>query len=541
MAQANYTRPLFHPPQCADNRSKANFLFLSLQRSTAYTISCSTLPLAMEVNVSPKEQVQRHSFDDQTLELADSFDFQTLPDALMQHYDHPMFDQTGKDNSEYNNAFSVKSFISDSDVTIPALVPPTPNSLELHATQSQVLLSQESNFAYDSQFNADFMTPLISPAVNPLESYNLAPTPLLQPLPLPILDDSYEPTTIDPTTAFTAHAADPLSYSQRSRPASQNSKAQRQTNGRVSKPQSPMLKAQNSPALRKSNRISLTQQSPLIHSNVSPTADSDSVSPQDLPSSFTKDELRHSMHSSNGAAELGNDANSNGSLEYEPVTPAMLMKIHTAEVETPKIGEQKTRTVSRAGSKSRVPGSAGRSRKNSMVRTEDESRPGGAESVSSGSRRASMTISPRIVPKDQGHGEITIKDPETQKTKILLEPNVTAGMSSEQIQQILESRSNYQNILDGKHSELGLQYPEHLSQNLNAKRTSHKLAEQGRRNRINAALQELGSLLSSSNDCGPASKAITVENAIEHIKKLRSDLNDARLRIKELEAQCASD
>ena len=59
---------------------------------------------------------------------------------------------------------------------------------------------------------------------------------------------------------------------------------------------------------------------------------------------------------------------------------------------------------------------------------------------------------------------------------------------------LLASRSNYQNIIEGSHLP-GVSYPSDLSTNLTSKRTSHKIAEQGRRNRINTALQEMQGLL----------------------------------------------
>lgn len=62
----------------------------------------------------------------------------------------------------------------------------------------------------------------------------------------------------------------------------------------------------------------------------------------------------------------------------------------------------------------------------------------------------------------------------------------------------LTQRSNYQNLIEGTHVP-GVLYPSELSTNLTSKRTSHKIAEQGRRNRINLALQEMQSLLPSKN------------------------------------------
>ncbi|KAK2626544.1 hypothetical protein QTJ16_003719 [Diplocarpon rosae] len=121
------------------------------------------------------------------------------------------------------------------------------------------------------------------------------------------------------------------------------------------------------------------------------------------------------------------------------------------------------------------------------------------------------------------------------------------------------SKSNYQNILEGTHLP-GVSYPTELSTNLTSKRTSHKIAEQGRRNRINSALQEIATLLprgtkdslgekTGSADAGEGnettngksaaqsanSKASTVEQAIEYIKQLKEDVANANKRAEEAE------
>src|SRR5579871_3239051 len=81
--------------------------------------------------------------------------------------------------------------------------------------------------------------------------------------------------------------------------------------------------------------------------------------------------------------------------------------------------------------------------------------------------------------------------------------NSTAHSMDETMQtHFLTQRSNYQNLIEGTHVP-GVSYPSELSTNLTSKRTSHKIAEQGRRNRINLALQEMQSLLpSKSNNNG---------------------------------------
>jgi hypothetical protein len=127
---------------------------------------------------------------------------------------------------------------------------------------------------------------------------------------------------------------------------------------------------------------------------------------------------------------------------------------------------------------------------------------------------------------------------------------------------LLASKSNYQNILEGTHLP-GVSYPTELSTNLTSKRTSHKIAEQGRRNRINSALQEIATLLprgSAKDSCGERSgsgdggdgneqvngkgasqsansKASTVEQAIEYIKVLKKAVEDANKRAEDAERQ----
>lgn len=142
-----------------------------------------------------------------------------------------------------------------------------------------------------------------------------------------------------------------------------------------------------------------------------------------------------------------------------------------------------------------------------------------------------------------------------------------AGMSSESSALYLASKSNYQHILDGTLLP-GVSYPETLAENLSSKRTNHKLAEQGRRNRINTALKEIESLLppgfsqersNQRDDCKvestsstkngekekeksphqTISKASTVEMAIDYIKALKKELDDTRARLKTAELKLA--
>jgi len=145
-----------------------------------------------------------------------------------------------------------------------------------------------------------------------------------------------------------------------------------------------------------------------------------------------------------------------------------------------------------------------------------------------------------------------------------IKPLIRGGtaVSDDTASLLLASKSNYQNILEGTHLP-GVSYPTELSTNLTSKRTSHKIAEQGRRNRINSALQEIATLL--PKNCGKDSggdksgsgadgekddgidgankpggqsansKASTVELAIEYIKQLKREVEEANKRAEEAE------
>ncbi len=125
----------------------------------------------------------------------------------------------------------------------------------------------------------------------------------------------------------------------------------------------------------------------------------------------------------------------------------------------------------------------------------------------------------------------------------------------------LASKSNYQNIIDGTHLP-GVSYPEALAENLSSKRTSHKIAEQGRRNRINLALKEIEGLLPASiaaavskreknaaaedDENGEkgqasigASKASTVEMASIYIRSLQAELKSTKDKLENAEKKLA--
>lgn len=185
----------------------------------------------------------------------------------------------------------------------------------------------------------------------------------------------------------------------------------------------------------------------------------------------------------------------------------------------------------------------------------------------SGSRRT-PNIAPRA-PKKRFSSSVLASPALLPRISPSIKPLLPGGgsVSDDTASLLLASKSNYQNILEGTHLP-GVSYPMELSTNLTSKRTSHKIAEQGRRNRINSALQEIATLLPrsiNSKDSGGEksgsgegdgeiaesaaakgasqsanSKASTVEHAIEYIKQLKQDLEDANRRAEEAEKRLST-
>jgi hypothetical protein len=169
--------------------------------------------------------------------------------------------------------------------------------------------------------------------------------------------------------------------------------------------------------------------------------------------------------------------------------------------------------------------------------------------------------SPQTVnPVSLGDGEFPLP-PKGINESAYIHSTDTSHISSH----LLASKSNYQCIIEGKTSELGLSYPDQLLTNLITKRTYHSVAERGRRNRMNKALQEMAKLLprdsctdgandnnatnsravginSSGSVSGRAgdqmnSKASTVEMAIEYIKSLQKGLMEMKSALEERRPQ----
>ncbi|KAF7507956.1 hypothetical protein GJ744_009853 [Endocarpon pusillum] len=215
------------------------------------------------------------------------------------------------------------------------------------------------------------------------------------------------------------------------------------------------------------------------------------------------------------------------SVADDEVTPTLSAK-------TPKLSANSTPRTSVATAQVRSPSDVTHKRTESRAGNSMKARQAGAPS------HVSPAIRPKISPS------INPLVPHSNPG--------TPAISAETSALYLASKSNYQNILEGTHLP-GVSYPEALAENLSSKRTSHKLAEQGRRNRINVALKEMESLLpptpatrgkrdrsgSIDGDSGDKaaaagnSKASTVELAIAYIRSLQAELSETKAKLEDQE------
>ena len=229
---------------------------------------------------------------------------------------------------------------------------------------------------------------------------------------------------------------------------------------------------------------------------------------------------------------------------------------------TPKLGPLSTPASGRPGSAMDSPqvGSPMTVSTPSGILNKKDSKGGrGSKKRGSMSANSSKLVSPALVPRISPSIKPLL--PEGSKSTVYfghcrLKANASAApLNSAQQAMMLASKSNYQNLVEGNRLP-GVNYPDSLSTGLATKRTSHKVAEQGRRNRINEALKEMQSLIPKPSptakspmkeaelegECSPEaeaadskeskedtsvksnnSKAATVELANEYIKMMQKE------------------
>ncbi|KAK5941371.1 hypothetical protein PMZ80_006649 [Knufia obscura] len=467
-------------------------------------------------------------------------------------------------------------------------VPPTPVSAEMHAAKYASALDPAGQIIFDRQ-NASF-TPLVSPAQTPIENPWGMPDYVLA-------DDFFSPLTspaIEAQQHYTNATSSPVDLNLDQSGAVRKPRRKLNPTSRVTSARS----ARSSPATKPMTRrrqatlTSANQEQPsatagrpkhLLPAVASSAAVSseDSVSPEPLseslmrpppvPQGKTPVALRPQQQSDNA-----------------PATPATLMRIPGKQaemistnghvVEEPEVMED----ISLPAAAADVPARILPELNTQIAQDDDESTPTTSAktpklSADSTPRSAGARGSQENLPrplrggrtnkKRQSISQATVSPalrPKISPSISPLAPNTGHGMpiiSAETSALYLASKSNYQNIIDGTHLP-GVSYPENLAENLSSKRTSHKIAEQGRRNRINLALKEIEGLLpahitaaaarkeknSAKEDNGDsdkpsaaagASKASTVEMAITYIRSLQEELQVTKSKLEAAEKSLA--
>lgn len=255
---------------------------------------------------------------------------------------------------------------------------------------------------------------------------------------------------------------------------------------------------------------------------------------------------------------------------------------------TPKLGPVNTSATSTPLASPLTPSFAGAKRGSTTDAKSGRGKKRNSTSISEGRPNisggtGSALISPALRPKISPSIKPLQPSTTTSSGPLATPPTPLASgltISEQTAHLLLASKSNYQHLVDGTNVNVpGLEYPESLSTGLTSKRTSHKIAEQGRRNRINVALAEMGRLLppelrgvkspvlgaqdskdgdadaspgsgslgakktngagsgSGGNANAGHSKAATVESAIMYIRLLQQQAEDRERSIREKEKE----
>jgi hypothetical protein len=114
-----------------------------------------------------------------------------------------------------------------------------------------------------------------------------------------------------------------------------------------------------------------------------------------------------------------------------------------------------------------------------------------------------------------------------------IRPILPGGMSP-QVGAMLASKSNYQHIVDGTYDQLNITYPQGMTHGLEVRRTSHKAAEQKRRDHLKECFELLRTILPDRPEPG-ASKVAILKKGYEHILQLQASIKEKDAKIALLE------
>ncbi|KAG0317142.1 hypothetical protein BG000_004637 [Podila horticola] len=149
---------------------------------------------------------------------------------------------------------------------------------------------------------------------------------------------------------------------------------------------------------------------------------------------------------------------------------------------------------------------------------------------------------PRQVPLTPGGSMMSpMPPPATGFTQLIspaLKPTLMpqTHLSTSEAMARLASKSNYQNILDGDHTALGLSYNTDLHSGIELRRTSHKAAEQKRRDSLKHCFDDLRQMIPNIMEKSP-SKVFLLKKSFDYICNLKSDVAQRDLEMARMKAQ----
>ncbi|KAK9760164.1 hypothetical protein K7432_016098 [Basidiobolus ranarum] len=139
----------------------------------------------------------------------------------------------------------------------------------------------------------------------------------------------------------------------------------------------------------------------------------------------------------------------------------------------------------------------------------------------------------------------TNNSPASKPIKPLISPSLRqllpeGALRADQAAMRLASKSNYQNILDGDSEVIGLKYKVDIQSGMEVRRTSHKTAEQKRRDLLKQCFEDLKSVTPNLNEKN-ISKEYILKKCIghTHILSLRNRIRNKDDYITALKSQLA--
>lgn len=243
-----------------------------------------------------------------------------------------------------------------------------------------------------------------------------------------------------------------------------------------------------------------------------------------------------------------------GSPCIEPVTPSSLMNIKShpnGQQHEPSMPVQVPPAVSTPQTPTAVPPPYNAPPTSSSTTSSTRSSP-----TSGNSNKRSR----RIAPAQQNHQQEHAQSPRALKP-LLISPTMRPGPVAvpADAEHMLATRSNYQNLMEGKAAALGIAFSSTIKSGLEIRRTAHKAAEQKRRDSLKEWFDRLrrevdegyvkknvtppapsvddGESSKGDEDGKPLSKVLLLKYAYEYISLLKSNIEQRDQRILQLEQQ----